>query len=137
MNYFKALIKGAEELTERANEYLKDKPFISNDEVVKRIDKKVREVAVESGILEIKPDGEVWFNEDVSWDELPWWAIEVLDGHIPYAATPNNGSLKFLLGFSPAALDANLRSLLEVAEGRASDLIELPTVAEVDIEDCT
>lgn len=111
MNYFQAISKRCNELTEKANTYLEMfDDGLSNDEMIQKIfDKSV--------ILmnEAKERGEDF------WETLPDWATSSLDYAVPFSNIPINGSLYFSLGFSIAAFEANLRILYEYVMDDSKD----------------
>jgi len=125
MNYFNAIIKRADELNQQAQEYLDGLELISNLECIERIDKKAQEIWDEA---------KKQYGEDV-WDHVPSWVADIMDCWFPYTNVPKDGSIYFSLGFSPVALDANLRKLLEHAEGRTENIDPFPLVAEKEIVD--
>lgn len=122
INYFSALSKESDELTKKALEYLDKFDFLTVDEMSERIWKAAWE--------KLNKLGESGIEE--KWDELPEWIKTVYDGYIPYSQPPKNGSLYYALGYSPAASEANLRNLLEIAEGRETEELNLPIVPPKD-----
>lgn len=114
MNYFSAISKRAEELNALGQEYLNKLPFMSNDDVCQRL-------------------WDVAWEIDASDQENPDWVWSTTEGNIPYGGVPRNGSLYFSLGFAMVANDACLRNLLEVAEGRETEELDLATLAEKEI----
>lgn len=129
MSYFEIMKNGVAELDKKANEYLSDKEFISNDEILERLWKYCLELFYanggekdQSGILDF---------ENLNWENLPWWARSALDGHLPYSSIPENGSLNFSLGFSSASFDAHLRNLFEIAEGRENKELDFPFLFKI------
>lgn len=115
MNYFKAIAKRADELNELGNAYLKTLPFMSNDIICERLWKLAYEI----------------FDEDK--DDNPDWVVSTVDGCIPFASQSRNGSIYYSLGFAVAAQDARLRNLLELVEGRTTEELTFPTLAEKEI----
>lgn len=115
-NYFAALVEKASKLDELANKYLENFKPMSNEEAVNRIHKAAQELLKEAG---------------ENFDQLPDWAAESLDGHVPYSTIPKNRSLGFTLGFSIASQEAHLRNLLEIAEGRTTQHLSFPVVAKL------
>lgn len=113
MNYFAAISRRADELNQLGEKYLQKLPFMSNHKICKRL------WAIAAKI-------------DKSTETNPDWVDSTLDHSIPFASPPRNGSLYFSLGFAITAQDAKLRNLLEVAEGRDSEL-NLAVLAEKDI----
>ncbi len=91
-NYFQDISDACDALTEKADNYLKNLPFLTNDEICQRIWDKANQIFKDN-------------NED--WDKVPEWVADTIDG-----------SLHFHLGFSSASWDAHLRNLLEKIEGR-------------------
>jgi bisphosphoglycerate-dependent phosphoglycerate mutase len=104
MNYFQSLIEKSNQFTEIANDYLSKLPELDNDEIAERI----WQWAIQ--------------NEN---NEL---AEEIINDGIPYYFIPRNGSLKFALGYSIAAHEANLRSLLEFVENRQNCWIKFQCI---------
>ena len=128
MSVFDELIQGAEELTEKANAYMEGKEFLPNNEVTDRIWKASLKLFERHGGKFSENDTLLF--DGLDWEALPWWAAQTLDGWMPYSAVPRNGSLKFSLGFSPAALDANLRNIMEIAEGRETEELDFGICAD-------
>lgn len=114
MNYFEQLTKRCNQLNEKGNAYLDTLPFLPNDEVCDRIYKAAQRIFQEA-------------NED--WESIPDWVASAMDGWIPYAALPKNGSLHYSLGWAVASQDAHLRNLLERAEGRETKELNFPVLA--------
>lgn len=114
MNYFDAISKRAAELDAIGQGYLDKLPFMSNGDVIKRL-------------------FEIAFEIDRSDQENPEWVDEAIDGFLPYSRVPKNGSIYFSLGWACTANDACLRNMLEVAEGRETDTLNLMTLAEKEI----
>ena len=117
LNYFTALTEECEVLNKKARAYLDTLPFISNQECMNRIFKRAAEIFEEA-------------NED--WGAVPEWVADTMDGWMPYSGVPQNGSMYFSLGFSPVSLDAHLRNLLEIAEGRETKELDFDIVVNKD-----
>jgi hypothetical protein len=118
MNYLDAITKRAEELDVLAREYLDSLEFIDNQEVMNRIFSAAERIFKQN-------------NED--WDKIPEWAASTLDYHIPFSKIPSNGSLYFMMGFSSISMDAHLRNLLEIAEGRTEKELDFEVIADKSI----
>jgi len=115
MNLFDQIRKEAEELDRKAKEYLDSVPFMSTDRCMRKIYIKAKQIFDESG-------------ED--WENIPEWVALTMDGWMPYSTIPNNGSIGFSLGFSVLAMEANLRHLVEIAEGRTDKELDLDVLAQ-------
>lgn len=113
MNYFQELVSGCDELDRKGQAYLDSLPFLPNDEVKQRIHNKAVEIFNAA-------------NED--WDAVPEWVSQTMDGHIPYGVLPTNGSLYFAMAFSVVSMEAHLRNLLEIAEGRETKELDFPVI---------
>lgn len=113
---FVDLAERAAELDSLGQAYLDSLPFVSNEEICERVWKRANEVFAAAG-------------ED--WEAVPEWVANTMDGYIPYSQIPRNGSLHFSLGFSVVSLEAHLRNLLEIAEGRTSVELDFPVLAEM------
>ena len=123
-NLFARLAAGAEDLDRKAEAYLSDKEFIPSPDVAERIwQASLRLFKKHGGTCSDK--GYMRFAE-LDWDALPWWAAQTLDGWMPYSGPPRNGSLGTLLGYSAASLDAHLRNIMEIAEGRETEELYFP-----------
>ncbi len=118
MNYFSAIAKRASELDDIAQKYLDSLPFIPDPECVQRIYKEALKIFKEN-------------NEN--WNKVPEWVASSVDGYMPFSAPPIPGSMYVSLGHSPVARSANLRMLLEYAEGRRNNLEYFTTLAEEEI----
>jgi hypothetical protein len=112
--YFSAISKRADELNAIGQTYLDKLPFMSNDAICQRL-------------------WDIAWEIDAAGGENPDWVESTLDSHIPYGVIPRGGSLYFSLGFAAVANDACLRNLLEVAEGRETEKLDLATVAEKEV----
>lgn len=122
-DYFTELKEGAEQLDALAEVYMEDKEFLPNDAVMDRIwEACLRLFKKHGGYYD---GGHLRFDR-LDWDRLPWWAAQTLDGWMPYSSVPRNGSLGFALGYSPASMDAHLRNILEIAEGREHRELDFP-----------
>lgn len=115
-NYFKAISIECDKLTEEGQKYLDQFDFLTVDQMADRI-------------WEAYLDKFQEVNE--KWEDLPEWAQDCIDG-VPYCAPPRNGSIHFLLGYSPTAQEACLRNLLEIAEGRTTEVIDLSYIVDKD-----
>lgn len=115
MNYFQAIAARAEQLDELGRKYLDSLPFLPNDEVIQRIFVRAKQIFEEA-------------EED--WEAVPDWVASTMDGWMPYATLPNNGSIYYSLGYSVVAHDAHLRNFLEIAEGRTDQRLDFPCLAE-------
>jgi hypothetical protein len=116
MNYFADLRKKREKLDRIAEAYLDTLPFLSNEKIMERIYRKASEIFEQSGR---------------DWENVPEWVADTMDGWMPFASIPENGSLNFALGFSMIAQDARLRNMLEIAEGREPEncMLKFSTIA--------
>lgn len=112
-DYLQQLMDGADELSAKGEAYLRNLPFLPNNEVAERIFKRAWEIFKASG-------------ED--FDAVPDWVASSVDGTVPYASESRNGSLAYLMGYSPEARDARLRNLLEIAEGRETQELDFDFV---------
>lgn len=121
MNYFDAIVHRCEQLDALGQAYLDKFDFIPSDEMAERIWNAAKVLFDAAG-------------ED--WDKIPEWAATCMDGYVPY--TPGgrrNGSIYYALGFSIVSRDAHLRNLLEIAEGRTTEELDFPVLAEKEIVD--
>ncbi len=116
MNYILAIKHRADELNEMGHKYLDPLPFMDNHVIIARLFDIARQI-------------------DASPGENPEWVDQAMDGHIPYAARPRNGSLYMALGTAIVAKDALLRNFLEVQEGREENLLTFRCVAEQEVVD--
>ena len=114
MNYFAAISKRAKELDALGQAYLDKLPFMDNEAICKRLH-------------------DIAWEIDASDQENPDWVWSTTEGSIPYGGIPRNGSLYFSLGFAMVANDACLRNLLEIAEGRETEELDLAIVSEEEI----
>jgi hypothetical protein len=114
MNYFAAISARCAELNEAGQRYLDQFDFIPNDEILQRIWDKAWEIDAQPG-------------------ENPEWVDMTCDNCIPFGSVPNNGSIYYSLGWAETANDACLRNLLEIAEGRTTEELDLATLAEKEI----
>lgn len=126
-SYFRELAAAADELTAKADAYMAGKEFIPNDQVIDRIWAACLKLFERHG-GRYSGGGTLLF-DGLDWESLPWWAAQTLDGGMPYASIPRDGSLGFSLGFSPASQDAHLRNIMEIAEGRETEELNFPTRA--------
>ncbi len=119
MNYFKAILKRCEEIDALAEKWLSKFDFIDSPTLCQSIYDKAWDIFEEA-------------NED--WDAVPEWVAEVVDGHIPYAGIPENGSLFYSLGFSVISQDAHLRHFYETnVLGKSIVDLSFPVLAEEEI----
>mgnify|MGYP003975297233 FL=1 len=109
--------KESDKLTKKANKYLSKLPEISNQDVADKLAKISFKLFKEA-------------KED--WRAIPWWAGDIMDGHMPYWGVPRNGSLHYSLGFSMSSQEAHLRNLLEIAEGRESKELDFSLICDLD-----
>ena len=116
MNYFVQIMEECEKLDEKADAYLSKLPFMPNDDVAERLHK--------AAWKQFKDAGE-------DWGAIPDWVADIVDGHMPYYGIPHNGSILFSLGFSVASQEAHLRNLMEIAEGRETEMLDFPTVVKI------
>jgi len=116
MHYFEAIKHRADELNLQGRQYLDRLPFMHNEAVCERL-------------------WEIAQAIDAAPGENPDWVDSAMDGWIPFSTLPRNGSLYFALGYAMVAQDARLRNLLEVAEGRETEELDLATLAEQEIVD--
>ena len=119
MNIFQELVNKANELDRKGQEYLDKLPFIKSEDIAERIHQIGLEIYRKN-------------NEDL--DKCPDWIMDLFDGCVPYYGVPRNGSLAFMMGYSPAAQDALLRNFLEVLEGRETELLDFKCIAKFEDE---
>lgn len=117
-DYFAAIRERADQITKMAQEYLDRLEFLPNDVVMDRIWQAAQKIFEANG------------GDNGDWTKLPEWVANTMDGWMPYSGVPRNGSLHFSLGFSPTSQDAHLRNLLEIVEGRETEELDFPVVAE-------
>jgi hypothetical protein len=118
MNYFEAITHRCSELDTLGANYLNSFEFLPNDEVCQQIFKIAKSIFTKAG-------------ED--WEAVPEWVASTMDGWMPYASVPQNGSLYFSLGFSCVSQDAHLRNLLERAKGTETKELDFEVVADKKI----
>lgn len=116
-NYFESITEACDELDRQGNEYIDRFDFIPNDEICKRIWNAANKIFKDSG---------------EEWNLVPEWVANTMDGWMPYANIPRNGSLFFSLGFSCVSQDAHLRNLLEIAEGRETKWLDFDCLVDKD-----
>ena len=125
-NYFEELARRAELLSDRGQEYLDGFSFMANEKIISAV---VDKIYSKYGLPE---EFIVWQSFD--WNQATGLEQSILDGWFPYAGIPKNGSLRFSLGFSPVANDANLRNVYEHIVNGAK-LLDLPIIADVDVDE--
>jgi len=120
MSYFKQISENCETLSDIADNYLKSLPYIDNDSCIKRI--------WDWACSQMESDGTGYFIFNGKND----FAEQIVDSGVPYSEIPTNGSLRYSLGWSVTAQEANLRSLLEFVEGRQSEWTLFECLADGD-----
>jgi hypothetical protein len=118
--FFQILSDKCTELSDIAQKYLDTMPFITNEECSNRI------WSWACSQMDTDENGYFIFNGKNEFAE------EIVDGGIPFAEPPRNGSLHYSLGWSITAQEANLRSLLEFLEGRQSEWVKFKCLVGLD-----
>ena len=114
-DYFDAIAARVSELNTISQTYLDKFEFIPSDEIADRIWVRAWQ------IFEV-------YNKD--FDCCPKLAADIIDNGVPFCSPSKRGSLFDLLALSIVSKDAHLRNLLERIEGRTTETLPFPIMAE-------